>query len=206
MSIILHHYNNNKKKSVRIFILVETFMACSLQFAQAQVSYTTHLQEKIAGKGSVTLNQPIAIEQLVNNTTPAPISKSNSKTNNKTGNEETTTHSNSPSTPTEKNSTNPTRTYTTRTRHKTRGFRICIFTGGNSRSDKTKATQMGQKCRNYFPELAVYTSFIAPRWVTYVGDFRTRQDAQKYVKRIRHAKFTYEVRIVGCEVNLPNEI
>lgn len=93
--------------------------------------------------------------------------------------------------------------YVNRARYKARGFRICIFTGGNTRADRAKAQQMGQKCRQKFPELASYTSFSAPRWVTYVGDFKTRAEAQKYVRLIRRARFTYEVRIVSSEVNLP---
>lgn len=93
--------------------------------------------------------------------------------------------------------------YISRARHKARGFRICIFTGGNSRADKIKAIQMGNKCREKFRELAVYPSFEAPRWVTHVGDFKTRQEAQKYVVRIRRAHISYEVRIVASEVNIP---
>ena len=80
---------------------------------------------------------------------------------------------------------------------------VSVFTGGNSRADKQKAIQMGRKCREKFAELAVYPSFEAPRWVTHVGDFKTRQEAQKYVTKIRRAHFTYEVRIVASEVNVP---
>ena len=108
--------------------------------------------------------------------------------------------------PTQKtNTTNnsPNHAYVSRARHKARGFRICIFTGGNSRADKAKAIQMGNKCRAKFRELAVYPSFEAPRWVTHVGDFKTRQEAQKYVGLIRRARISYEVRIVASEVNIP---
>ena len=100
-------------------------------------------------------------------------------------------------------STSATSTYISRARHKARGFRICIFTGGNSRADKIKAIQMGNKCRSKFGELAAYTSFEPPRWVTHVGDFKTRQEAEKYVTRIRRARISYEVRIVASEVNIP---
>lgn len=94
-------------------------------------------------------------------------------------------------------------TYVNRARHKARGYRICIFTGGNSRADKQKAIEMGNKCRAKFPELASYPSFEAPRWVTHVGDFKTREDASKYVSKIRRTRITYEVRIVASEVNIP---
>lgn len=94
-------------------------------------------------------------------------------------------------------------TYINRVRHKARGYRICIFTGGNSRADKQKAIEMGKKCRAKFPELASYPSFEAPRWVTHVGDFKTREDAHKYVSKIRRTRITYEVRVVASEVNIP---
>lgn len=94
-------------------------------------------------------------------------------------------------------------TYVNRARHKARGYRICIFTGGNSRADKQKAIEMGNKCRAKFPELASYPSFEAPRWVTHVGDFKTREDANKYVSKIRRTRITYEVRVVASEVNIP---
>ena len=93
--------------------------------------------------------------------------------------------------------------YVNRARHKARGYRICIFTGGNSRADKQKAIKMGNKCRSKFPELASYASFEAPRWVMHVGDFKTREEAQKYVRLIRRSHISHEVRIVASEVNIP---
>lgn len=101
------------------------------------------------------------------------------------------------------NSHNANRSYVNRARHKARGYRICIFTGGNSRADKQKAIEMGNKCRSKFPELASYASFEAPRWVMHVGDFKTREEAQKYVRLIRRSHISYEVRIVASEVNIP---
>lgn len=101
------------------------------------------------------------------------------------------------------NTHNETPHYINRARHKARGYRICIFTGGNSRTDKQKAIEMGNKCKAKFPELASYPSFEAPRWVTHVGDFKTREEASKYVSKIRRTRITYEVRIVASEVNIP---
>lgn len=101
------------------------------------------------------------------------------------------------------NTSTQTHNYVNRARHKARGYRICIFTGGNSRADKQKAIEMGNKCRAKFPELASYASFEAPRWVTHVGDFKTREEASKYATKIRRTHITYEVRIVASEVNIP---
>ncbi len=190
----------------------------------AQNTYTEKIRQNEQGKGSVILNHTPEIERVVNGTMPQ-TNKDNKKaetpnkqtitphsekknehpsasthpstvTNNNHGNRQTNTKEDNKKT-TAKHS------YTNRARKKAKGYRICIFTGGNSRSDKMKATQMGNKCRQYFPELAVYPSFEAPRWVTHVGDFRTREEAQKYVTRIRKSKISYEVRIVSSNVNIP---
>lgn len=180
----------------------------------AQSSYTEKLRKNEAGKGSVIINQSPEIEKVVNNTVPSNPGRNSQKDAN-VPHKEASAHNGTGGGANSSDKTNSgaadgksktgagSKTYTSRARHKARGFRICIFTGGNSRADKTKATQMGNKCRDKFPELAVYPSFIAPRWVTHVGDFKTRQEAQKYVNLIRKAHFTYEVRIVASEVNIP---
>ena len=147
--------------------------------AMAQATFTEQLGKDEAGKGRVVVRQSKEIDQVVNgNVPPKPAAKPEQKAEHKG--------------------------YTARSRHKARGYRICIFTGGNSRQDKAKAQQVGQQCRNKFGELAVYTFFQSPRWVTHVGDFATRKEAEKYVNLIRRAHFTYETRIVASEVNLPD--
>lgn len=139
--------------------------------------------------------------------TPTPHTTNTNKTEHEHKEGKTNTEASHTATKSHTNNAASTRSngkhYTSRVRHKARGFRICIFTGGNTRADKMKAIEMGNKCRQLFRELAVYPSFEAPRWVTHVGDFKTRQEAQKYVTRIRRARFTYETRIVASEVNVP---
>lgn len=177
------------------------FLVCAnASFVCAQSTFTEKLRKYEKDKGTVIIRQSEQIEQIVNNTVP-------NHTHQHTSQKDTAAlepnHAANKSQ--DENKPNLKKgTYATRGRHKARGYRICIFTGGNSRNDKTRAIQMGEKCRKKFPELSIYTSFIAPRWVTYVGDFKTRQDAQKYVNLIRSAHFTYEVRIVSSEVNLPD--
>ena len=180
--------------------------ALTLQAQNPKTSYTSHLRQNMAGKGVVTIRQSQTIENLVNNVaTPTPAKKQTPKP------AATESHATDKHETKEQTETHKTRPHTTtgnkhyaRTRHKARGYRICIFTGGNSRADKVKAKQMGDRCKALFGELATYTSFIPPRWVTHVGDFRTKEDAQKYVTRIRKARISYEVRIVSSEVNLPD--
>ncbi len=197
----------------------------------AQTTFTGHLRAAEQGKGVVVIIQSDEIEQAVNRKKTASAASSAKET--KTPSPQTAQkHTSEPSKTTpkqshaadsaKKNHTETekaghtsdvtsehsttgatTRHYTERARRKAQGYRICIYTGGNSRADREKAVKMGNKCRAKFSELASYPNFIAPRWVTYVGDFRTREEAQKYVTRIRKANISYEVRIVKSEVNLP---
>lgn len=85
-------------------------------------------------------------------------------------------------------------------RRKGAGYRIQIFTGGNSRTDRIRANRMGGLCRSYFPELSVYTHFESPRWICRVGDFKTAEDARVYVRKMRNLKVFKELRIVRSVV------
>lgn len=85
-------------------------------------------------------------------------------------------------------------------RRKGAGYRIQIFTGGNSRADRVRANRMGGLCRSYFPELSVYTHFESPRWICRVGDFKTAEDARVYVQKMRSMKVFKELRIVRSVV------
>lgn len=175
--------------------------ALTVSSVNAQGTYTEKLRKTEAGQGKIIINQSADIEHIVNHGNPPAPKKAQTAHTNEAA---TAHHTADPNPPLHKaDYTGANGTHVKRARYKARGFRICIFTGGNSRADKAKAQQMGEKCRKKFPELAVYPNFVPPRWVTYVGDFKTREEAQKYVSLIRRAHFTYEVRIVGSEVNLP---
>ncbi len=200
------------------FVLLFAFAANT----QAQSTYTDKLRKAEAGKGTVTVVQSQEIENAVNGTPAAgkkqdtankanagskgnaqKTASDNKATSHNAAHNKENTASHKPATTTTGNKETKTHNYVSRTRHKARGYRICIFTGGNTRADKQKAIAAGQKCRAKFSELAAYPSFEAPRWVTHVGDFKTREEAQKYVTKIRRAHISYEVRIVASEVNLP---
>lgn len=92
--------------------------------------------------------------------------------------------------------------YMARVRYKAEGFRIQVYTGGNSRADKGKAQQLQQRCRQEFPELSAYVHFVSPHWVCRVGDFKDREEAQRYANQIRRKRLSYEARIVKSSVLL----
>lgn len=167
-------------------------------------TYTERLRkQETSGEGRVVIIQDAAVEDVVNNVKrnrPEATPKKSEPT------KETPAPKNYPPMPKEGSSTeriSPISVYGTRYRTKASGYRIQIFTGGNSHNDKAHAIEMAEKCRKLFPELSVYPRFVSPRWICRVGDFRTHEDAVKYAGKIRAKRITTEVRIVKCEVLLP---
>lgn len=90
-----------------------------------------------------------------------------------------------------------------RQRYKTPGYRVQIYTGANNRSAKQTALRMKTAVQQHFPELSVYVSFQAPRWICRVGDFLSREEAQAYVKKLRRKRISSEATIVACPVLRP---
>lgn len=178
-----------------------------------------HVRSKKSGEGTVVVNQTKEIDAAVNSRETgakkqAPSAKKADQTpqsaqTKKTDEGKTTNpdHASSATNPkdqpkheAEKDHASKSTRTTAHQRVRTTGYRIQIFTGSNSHNDKTKAYAVGNACQKRFPELSVYARFIAPRWVCRVGDFHSREDAQRYANKIRAAGISREVRVVKSEV------
>lgn len=83
------------------------------------------------------------------------------------------------------------------------GFRIQIYTGANSRTDKEQALKLQTQSKNLFPDYEVYCNFISPRWVVRIGDFETREEAMVFMTEVRKTGISKEVRVVKCKVQIP---
>ena len=83
------------------------------------------------------------------------------------------------------------------------GFRIQIFTGGNSRQDKDLAIKLQHRSQELFPGVKAYCNFISPRWVVRIGDFATRDEAMMHLEKVRETGISKEVRLVKCKVQIP---
>ncbi|MBR7028247.1 MAG: hypothetical protein IKI05_02410 [Bacteroidaceae bacterium] len=90
-------------------------------------------------------------------------------------------------------------------REQREGYRIQIFTGGNSRQDRQRAEWLGERVHQYFPELSAYSHFVCPRWTCRVGDFETPEQASRFVSLILRSKISVEARVVKCMVWLPKK-
>ena len=82
------------------------------------------------------------------------------------------------------------------------GYRVQVYAGSNSRESRAEAYRMETKVKEYFPEYKVYTSFNnpSPRWVCRVGDFRSIEEADAAMRRLKKTGVFKEVSIVKEQV------
>ncbi|MEG1563910.1 MAG: SPOR domain-containing protein [Bacteroides sp.] len=82
------------------------------------------------------------------------------------------------------------------------GFRIQAYAGNNTRVAKNEAFQVAARIKEAFPELPIYTSFIPPRWLCRVGDFRSIEEADAIMRKLKATGMFREVAIVKEQINI----
>lgn len=68
---------------------------------------------------------------------------------------------------------------------KVTGYRVQAYAGGNKRTDKQRAQQIGEAIKMRFPDQPVYVHFYSPRWICRVGNFRSYQDAARMLNAVK---------------------
>ena len=86
---------------------------------------------------------------------------------------------------------------------KTSGFRVQAYAGNNTNEAKNEAHKIGLRIKEYLPELTVYTSFTSPRWLCRVGDFRSIEEADAMMRKMKATGVFKEVSIVKDQINIP---
>lgn len=84
---------------------------------------------------------------------------------------------------------------------KAQGYRIQLFAGGDTRADYQKASAIGRKAKQYFPNEPIYTHFYSPRWICRIGNYETQDMATKMLVRVQRMGFL-EAGIVKSPVTL----
>ena len=69
--------------------------------------------------------------------------------------------------------------------YKMQGYRVQVFSGGNSRADRQKAETAGAVMKSNFPDQPIYTHFYSPSWKCRMGNYRTQAEAQAYLAKVR---------------------
>lgn len=176
---------------------------CSLT-AQSQ-TFLDSLRKDEPGKGSVSVTQSPEIDNLVNGTGQdhsgstakegAGHTRQSSATQqhhedgkHDSASSESHTHegtsSTTPSTTTEETVID-TRKKVMRNSYKTQGYRIQVFSGGNSRADRQKAESAGMVMKSNFPTEPIYVHFYSPSWKCRMGNYRTLEEAQRMLAMVK---------------------
>ena len=86
---------------------------------------------------------------------------------------------------------------------KARGYRVQVYAGNNSRIARQEANDVAEKIKKEFPELSVYTFFLPPRWLCRVGDYRSIEEADAVMRRLKATGHFKEVSIAREQINIP---
>ena len=86
---------------------------------------------------------------------------------------------------------------------KSRGFRVQVYAGNNSRQARNDANAVAEKVKKEFPDMPVYTYFQSPRWLCRVGDFKSIEEAHVAMRQLKASGTFKEVSIVREQINIP---
>ena len=175
----------------------------------AQSVFTQRIQQSSSGEGKVTVTQEKAIDDLVNGKTglTVPTVPQKQTENNTTA----TNHQEKPERLTTTNKTETTiKTETTTVApdtidnrkklmkgYKINGFRVQVFAGGNSRSDRLKAEKIGDEIKTLYPGTPVYVHFYSPRWICRMGNYRTYEEAHEVLRNVKQLGYQSAIIVKG---------
>ncbi len=182
-------------------LLTIMIMVCALT-VNAQ-TYTEHLQTAEAGKGKVRVYQSHDIDLLVNG--KASGAEETSLPAQSAAKKDTSFDTNNMSvkkTVAEEDSNTgiadvDTSKKVIKNAYKITGYRVQIYAGGNSRTDKTKAETTGDEIKRLFPDQPVYVHFYSPRWICRMGNYRTYEEAQNMLQRVKEAGYKQASLVKG---------
>ena len=175
----------------------------------AQSVFTQRIQQSNSGEGKVTVTQEKAIDDLVNGktglTVPTVPQKQTENNTTATNHQEkperlTTTNKTETTIKTETTTVAPD-TIDTRKKlmkgYKINGFRVQVFAGGNSRSDRLKAEKIGDEIKTLYPGTPVYVHFYSPRWICRMGNYRTYEEAHEVLRNVKQLGYQSAIIVKG---------
>ena len=171
----------------RIAVIAILTAQC-IYVAQAQ-TFLDRLKKPTKDKAVVTVTQDAAIDKLVNGDNAANTTVTTKKAPTTTTKKEPVEKPTSTNTTTSPASSTPEEPDMSKkvmkNSYKVTGYRVQAFAGGNTRSDRQKAENVGNAIKRRFPEQPIYVHFYSPRWICRVGHFRTYEEAHAMLVEIR---------------------
>ena len=72
-----------------------------------------------------------------------------------------------------------------RNSYKTTGYRVQVFSGGNTREDRQKAETAGAVVKRSFPSEPIYVHFYSPSWKCRMGNYKEIGPARKALAKVK---------------------
>lgn len=162
-------------------------------------TFTERLEQVEEGKGRVVIHQDPAIERLVNG---SPEKKEERQADRTVQSSALKKNDPDSSTSIVKGDTTAPKVY--RSKYTTVGYRIQVYSGGNSRAAREQAMRKGNQVKKYFADMPVYTHFYSPRWTCRIGDFRSYAEASRALSELKSTGAFGEAVIVKCKIQVAN--
>lgn len=83
------------------------------------------------------------------------------------------------------------------------GYRVLVYSGNNSATAREEANNMARFMRENFPGAEVYVVFESPIRSCQYGDYRTREEAETVMYRLKATKKFKEISVKKVLINLP---
>ena len=83
------------------------------------------------------------------------------------------------------------------------GYRVMVYSGNNSRTAREEANKWAQYMRENFPGTEVYVVFESPIRSCQYGDYRTREEAEAVMYKLKATRKFKEISVRKTLINLP---
>lgn len=83
------------------------------------------------------------------------------------------------------------------------GYRVMVYSGNNSGQARDEANAMAKFMREKFPGAGVYVVFEPPIRSCLYGDYRTREEAEAVMYKLKATRKFREISVKKCLINLP---
>lgn len=83
------------------------------------------------------------------------------------------------------------------------GYRVMVYSGNNSRAARDEANTWAQYMREHFPGAEVYVVFESPIRSCQYGDYRTREEAEAVMYKLKATRKFKEISVRKTLINLP---
>ena len=83
------------------------------------------------------------------------------------------------------------------------GYRVMVYSGNNSRTAREEANKWAQYMRENFPGAEVYVVFESPIRSCQYGDYRTREEAEAVMYKLKATRKFKEISVRKTVINLP---